>query len=203
MPGPANTPVKQDVISRLNISGDSRGYIVNRINIMTPENSKNSHKNSAKGRRVEKRARQHDRRRQTLKSVVYGGLYPRRANNRRPQDDQTFILDWYDEGLFMVAMGIIVMSCLDAFFTLNLLSMGAHEVNYFMKVLIEADTATFLAVKFTATASGVIFLVAYSRFRLAGILPVRRIIEALCAAYACLIIWELYLLVSIAFGLLG
>ena len=98
----------------------------------------------------------------------------------------------------MVAIAIVLMSCLDAFFTLNLLAMGAEEINYFMKVLIETDTSTFLNIKLLTTCAGVIFLVAWSRFRLGGFLKVRRILEALCAIYACLIIWELYLLASVA-----
>jgi len=147
---------------------------------------------------VERRTAVLERREQNLASVIYGGLYPRRIHNRRPRDDQKFIVDWHDAGLFMVAMGIILMSLMDALFTLNLLSLGAEEINYFMKVLIESDASLFLLVKLTTTATGVVLLVAFARFRLAGIFRVRRILETLCGAYACLIIWELYLLVAVA-----
>lgn len=98
----------------------------------------------------------------------------------------------------MVAMAIVFMSCLDAFFTLNLLGLGAQEINYFMRVLIESDIDSFLMVKLGATSLGVICLVAFERFRLGGLLKVRRILEGLCAIYACLIVWELYLLVGVA-----
>lgn len=152
---------------------------------------------------MEKRTTQADRRSQTVRSLVYGSFNPRRVANRRPVDDQNYIVDLHDQSLFMLAMAIIVMSCMDGLFTLNLLSMGAEEVNYFMKVLIEEDARQFLTIKYLATASGVVFLVAYSRFRLAGVLPVRRILEVLCALYACLIIWELYLFVGIAYNLLS
>jgi hypothetical protein len=147
---------------------------------------------------VEQRIATRDRRSQTIQSVVYGGLHPRRVENRRPADDQHFIVDWHDQGLFMVAMAIVLLSCMDALFTLNLLSLGAQEVNYFMKVLIESDVSSFLTVKFMATSCGVLFLVAFARFRLGGILRVRRVLEALCGVYVCLIIWELYLLVGVA-----
>jgi hypothetical protein len=147
---------------------------------------------------VEKRTYRADRRRQTLKSVLYGGIHPRRMHNRRSGDDQVFIPDWFDQGLFMIAMAIVFMSCLDALFTLNLLALGAQEVNYFMRVLIESDVNSFLLVKLGATSFGVILLVAYERFRLGGLLRVRRILEALCGIYACLIVWELYLLVGVA-----
>jgi len=141
-----------------------------------------------------------DRRNQTFRSVVYGALYPRRRTNRRLVDDQFFIVDWHDQGLFMVAMAIVTMSCLDALFTLNLLSMGAEEVNYFMKVLIETDVNTFVLIKLLATCSGVLLLVTFARFRLAGVLKVRRVLEVLCAIYGCLIVWELYLLTGFATG---
>jgi hypothetical protein len=147
---------------------------------------------------LDRRAIAIDRRDQTFWSVIYGGVYPRRINNRRPADDQKFIIDWHDSGLFMVAMSIIVMSLMDALFTLNLLSLGAEEINYFMKVLIESGTSLFLLVKLAATSCGVVLLVAYSRFKLGGLLPVRRILQSLCGVYVCLIIWELYLLVAIA-----
>jgi len=97
----------------------------------------------------------------------------------------------------MVSLSIVLMSCLDAFFTLELLSMGANEVNYFMKVLIESDVSSFLTTKLLITCSGVVFLTAMARFRIAGILPVRRILEVLCGVYACLIVWELFLLAAV------
>ena len=98
----------------------------------------------------------------------------------------------------MVSMAIVLMSCMDAFFTLNLLNLGAQELNYFMDVLIASDTTIFLLAKFSLTSLGVICLVAFSRFRLGGLLRVRRVLEGLCAMYACLIIWELYLLAFVA-----
>ena len=98
----------------------------------------------------------------------------------------------------MVSLAIVLMSCLDAFFTLQLLAMGANEVNYFMKTLIESDISTFLTTKLLFTCSGVVFLTAMARYRLAGRLRVRRILEVLCGIYACLIIWELFLLATVA-----
>lgn len=147
---------------------------------------------------MEKRTSKVDRRQQSLRSVVYGGLHPRRVVNRRPSDDQWVVVDWHDQGLFMVGMAIVLMSCIDAFFTLNLLNLGAQELNYFMQVLIAKDTTVFLLGKFSLTALGVICLVTFARFRLGGFLRVRRVLEALCGMYACLIIWELYLLLFVA-----
>lgn len=147
---------------------------------------------------MDQRNDRRDRRRQSFSSVLYGCLHPRRRDNRRAEDDQWCLVDIYDPGLVMVSLAIVLMSCLDAFFTLQLLAMGANEVNYFMKTLIESDISTFLTTKLLFTCSGVVFLTAMARYRLAGRLRVRRILEVLCGIYACLIIWELFLLATVA-----
>lgn len=152
---------------------------------------------------MERRTGAQDRRTQTFSAVLYGGLKPRRRYNRRPADDQRYIVDIYDPGIIMVALAIVVMSCMDAFFTLNLLALGAEEINYFMKSLVEGDARRFLTVKLLATGCGVVFLTALSRYRLAGRLRVRTVLEILCGVYACLIIWELYLLTFVAALQLG
>ena len=144
-----------------------------------------------------------ERRQQNIQSFIHGCLHPRRATNRRAPDDQRFMVDVYDPGLVMVGLAIVLMSCLDAFFTLRLLSMGASEINYFMKELIETDVSTFLTVKLLATCSGVVFLTAAARYKLGGVIRVRRILEGLCGIYACLIVWELYLLVAVATRYVG
>ena len=146
---------------------------------------------------MERRNSGRDRRQQNISSVVYGCLHPRRQENRRPADDQWCLIDAYDPGLIMVSLSIVLMSCLDAFFTLELLSMGANEVNYLMKVLIDSGSSSFLTAKLLITCAGVVFLTAMARFRIAGVLRVRRILEALCAVYACLIVWELFLLAAV------
>ena len=43
-----------------------------------------------------------DRRHQSLKSIAQGTRYQRRLNNRRLEDDQTYLVDVYDMGLVMV-----------------------------------------------------------------------------------------------------
>ncbi len=145
-----------------------------------------------------------DRRQQTLESILYGAWHHRRRRtNRRSADDQRIIVDWYDPGLFMVAMGIITMSCMDAIFTLKLLSLGGEELNWAMLQLLDRDVHLFLWVKYAVTAGGVILLVALSRVRMLHVLRVRNILEGVCGIYACLIIYELYLLVAVATGFIA
>ena len=46
-----------------------------------------------------------------------------------------------------------------------------------------------------------VVLIALSRVRLAGIIPVRRILQGVCAMYACLMVYEVYLIVVAASAL--
>ena len=183
---------ESDISDNLHIT-----FRVGRI-ILSVNKKNGSLKSLAQGCILDRRTVAIERRDQSFWSVIYGGLYPRRVYNRRPVDDQKFIIDWHDNGLFMVAMAIILMSLMDALFTLNLLSLGAEEINYFMKVLIEYGASLFLTVKLSATSCGVVLLVAFARFKLGGLLRVRRVLEILCGVYGCLIVWELYLLVAVA-----
>ena len=142
-----------------------------------------------------------ERRQQSLKSILYfGSQHKRRRTNRREIDDQSIVLDWYEPRLFVIAMAIILMSCLDAVFTLKLLWMGGEEINWFMLSLLEHDAQLFLIVKYTITAVGVILLVAFSRMSVLKVLRVRNVLSIMCGIYATLMLYELYLLVAIATG---
>ena len=137
-----------------------------------------------------------DRRNQTIQSVLHGALNPRRRDNRRTEDDQVYIVDLHDKRLVFLGLTIVLMSVMDAFFTLNILALGGEELNLLMKALLEIDTYSFLLVKYWMTAIGVVFLIAMARMRFAGLVSVRRILQRICAMYACLMIYEVYLLVA-------
>ena len=146
---------------------------------------------------MERGSRAVERRRQGLKSILHGARYPRRRANRRPTDDQVFVPDMHDPSLLFMAIAIILMSSMDAAFTLRILSLGGEELNLAMKLLLDADTRSFLVMKYLMTAIGATFLVVCARVKLAGLISVRRILESLCAIYACLMIYEVYLLVAV------
>jgi hypothetical protein len=78
--------------------------------------------------------------------------------------------------------------------------MGGEEINWFMRSLLEHNAQLFLLVKYTITAVGVIFLVAFSRMSLFKVLRVRNVLVIMCGIYATLMLYELYLLVAIATG---
>jgi len=135
-----------------------------------------------------------DRRKRPVWSFIYGGFHPRRRGHRRESDNHRWYMDWHDSGMLYLALAIVIMSCVDALFTLNLLAVGGEEVNLFMKAMIEADVDRFLVTKISLTGAGVVVLVAASRYRLLGIVTVRRILQLICLGYVVLIGHELILL---------
>lgn len=135
-----------------------------------------------------------ERRRLTLRSVVYGGFRPRRRSVRRLDDGSIPMVDWHEAHLLAVAIGILLLCCADAFLTLNLLVLGAQEANPFMARLIYGDVTVFAAVKMGLTGLGVLVLVLLSRYRMFGRFKVVTTLYLALAAYCALVLYELVLL---------
>lgn len=142
--------------------------------------------------------RQRERRRTSLHSFLYGSVNPRRRRGRRAEDHEQVFLDWHEPAVLYLVLGILLMSCADALLTLNLLHLGAREVNRLMDLLIVRDVGAFLAVKIGVTAVAVVVLGIAARRRLLGRLPVMHILKLLAAGYAALLGWELWLMALLA-----
>lgn len=118
----------------------------------------------------------------------------RRRGAQRVEERANSYVDWYEPRLFYIAVGILLLCCMDAAFTLNLLQRGASEANPFMAWLLEIDTQLFLVTKFALTAAGLVFLVAHKNFVVFNRLTVRHTLHGLLFGYALLIQYELVLL---------
>lgn len=140
--------------------------------------------------------READRREGNLRSFVYGNFRPRRRHSRREDDEHRILFDWYEPRVLYLTLGVLLLSCTDALFTLNLLAIGGEELNAIMDALIRTDIETFLYVKIGVTAACVMLLAFAARRHFLGRLPVVRLLQAFCAGYAALIVYELYLLGS-------
>ncbi|MEA2080657.1 MAG: DUF5658 family protein, partial [Pseudomonadota bacterium] len=110
------------------------------------------------------------------------------------RSEHNYYLDWYDPKLVFTAIAVLLMSCLDALFTLTLLSRGAYEANYFMARLLETSDELFVAVKLAVTAIGIVFLLMHAHFQVLRIVSGRRLLQALVPVYGLLIGYELILL---------
>jgi hypothetical protein len=136
-----------------------------------------------------------DRRSRLWWSIWYGSFKPRRRNPSRRLDDSRFhSLDWYSAHLLAAAIGILLLSVVDAFMTLMLLEGGAYEVNPIMGVFIYRSVAVFAAMKMGMTSVSIILMVVLARYRFMRVLRVAWVLYGILVAYASLIGYELFML---------
>lgn len=121
-------------------------------------------------------------------------LRGRRRMLRRASDQRGVCLDWHPTGLWIVALGILVLSALDAAFTLTLVQYGASEANPLLRPLLERDRHEFINLKLLLTAVPLVLLVAHSRLVIYRYIRVERIIHGLLLVYLVVIAYELLLL---------
>ena len=137
-----------------------------------------------------------DRRRHSVHSFAYGSLRPRRRVGRRDGDERRIFLDWHEPRVLYLALAILLMSCLDALLTLNILAAGGRELNGLMDWLIRSDVFWFVAVKIGLTGLAISLLAVAVNRHLLGVLPVIHILQFTCFGYMLLMAWEAYLLLG-------
>jgi hypothetical protein len=137
-----------------------------------------------------------DRRRTTLRTFVQGGFTPRRRGGRRA-DEQHLPIDWHEPYLLFLSVTILLLSVVDAFFTLTLLMAGATEANPVMAFVLNHHPQLFAVVKMAFTSVGVLVLVAVARARLFRVMKVGAVLQGLFVAYVALIAYEWWLIRAI------
>lgn len=126
---------------------------------------------------------------------MLGFCRSRRRAARRISEGEPVYTDWHHPWLFFLATGIMLLSCIDAFFTLELLDEGAVEANPVMAIMMGQGTLTFAASKMLLTGFGILALVFLSRARIFHLLRTGLILTAFFSGYACLVCYEfVYLL---------
>jgi hypothetical protein len=141
---------------------------------------------------VERRVSEVDRRANTLRSILKGGWSPRRRAGRRA-GDQYLPLDWHDPYLLVLALVMLMLSVIDAFMTVTVLSDGGQEANPILAFVLGEYPRWFAAVKMTLTGVSVLTFVAVARSRLFRVIPVRLIFQGLVLAYLALVAYEVWL----------
>jgi hypothetical protein len=127
------------------------------------------------------------------RAFLYGNFRPRRRSSRRTADEHHFLFDWHEPRILYLALGILLLSCTDALFTLNLLEAGANEGNTVMASMLDESVDRFLAVKIGITAFSLVILVVAARRKLFRSFSVEHLLQAFCAGYVLLIGYEVYL----------
>ena len=135
-----------------------------------------------------------DRRRHSWRTVLYCGLHGRGRRRTLRRKGHNYYLDWYDPKLVYMGLAVLVLSSMDALFTLNLLQMGAYEANILMDRLLQTGDRVFVITKLSVTALSVLFLVMHANFQLLGITNGGRVLQFMVPMYALLIVYELLLM---------
>ncbi len=136
-----------------------------------------------------------DRRNFSWMTVFFGFLRSRRRSARRETESEVIFLDWHHPWLFFLAVGIMLLSCLDAFLTLQLIERGMVEVNPVMAALLGYGTQAFAASKMLMTGTSLLVLVFLAKARFLNRFRTGIFLTAFFSCYACLICYEfVYLL---------
>ena len=135
-----------------------------------------------------------DRRVFSTMTIVKSFTQTRRRSHRRVSDNPEAHSDWYQPKLMLLVVGIMIMSMMDSFFTLQLLSRGAMEMNPVMDYFILQGTSTFILFKMLFTGFGVFVLTACSSYLIFGRFSTAKILTICFIAYVVLIAYELVLL---------
>ncbi len=146
---------------------------------------------------IEQRAA-NDRRVIGWRTVFYGFLRSRRRQLRRTTDSEVIFVDWHHPWLFFLAVGTMLLSCIDAFLTLILLDLGMMEANPLMASLLGKGTAIFVTTKMAATGLGILMLVFLAESRFFNRFRTGLLLTTFFAGYACLVCYEVVSLLGLS-----
>lgn len=132
-----------------------------------------------------------DRRQFSWRTVAYGFVLSRRHAHRRAADEEVIFLDWHHPWLFFLATGTMLLSCADAFLTLQLLELGMIEANPVMSAIMAHGTAVFTSTKLAMTGVGILMLVFLAKARFLNRVRTGLFLTMFFSFYACLVCYEL------------
>ena len=124
------------------------------------------------------------------RTVLFGFFRSRRHGTRRGADEDPIFTDSHHPWLFFLSTGIMVMSGLDAFMTLQLIQHGAYEANPVMAAVMAQGVASFAMVKMSLTAFGILALVFLARAMFFNRVRTGLLLTGFFSFYAILICYE-------------
>ena len=138
-----------------------------------------------------------ERREFSWRTVFFGFLRSRRHSPRRDDDGDVIFLDWHHPWLFFLAVGIMLLSCADAFLTLTLMQHGMIEANPFMAGMLGAGGSAFAVSKVVMTGTGILILVFLAKARFMNRFRTGLFLTFFFSFYCCLVCYEIVHLLAV------
>ena len=138
-----------------------------------------------------------DRRPFSWRTVRFGFMRSRRHDFRRTVDSDVIFVDWHHPWLFFLSVGIMLLSCTDAFLTLRLMEHGMIEANPFMAAMMGLSTATFAVTKVIMTGTSILILVFLAKAHFMNRLRTGLLLTVFFSIYACLVCYEIVHLLAV------
>ncbi len=132
-----------------------------------------------------------ERRDFTWRTVFFGFTRSRRREHRRLVDDDVVFLDWHHPWLFFLATGTMLLSCADAFLTLQLIDRGMIEINPVMGAVMAHSTILFTSTKLAMSGIGILILVFLAKSRFLNRFRTGAFLTVFFSFYASLVCYEL------------
>ena len=133
----------------------------------------------------------------TWRTVFYGFTRSRRRELRRDEDADVIFLDWHHPWLFVLAVGIMLLSCADAFLTLQLMQHGMIEANPIMDAMLSHGTTVFALSKIVMTGTSILILVFLSKSRFMNRFRTGLLLTIFFIVYCCLVCYEVVHLLAV------
>lgn len=138
-----------------------------------------------------------ERREFTWRTVFFGFTRSRRHSPRRGKDSGVIFLDWHHPWLFFLAVGIMLLSCADAFLTLTLMQHGMIEANPVMASMLNQGGAAFAVSKVLMTGTSILILVFLAKARFMNRLRTGLFLTFFFSVYCCLVCYEIVHLLAV------
>lgn len=125
----------------------------------------------------------------------------KREHARRSYDKGGIVyFDRYSSSSLWFVIAILILSVIDAFLTVMLIRNGAVELNPVMAYYLSIGPQAFLAVKYALTSLSVFILLVYGSVVLrGGQYYIRSVFPFIITAFASVVVWEIYLMVTVVF----
>ena len=138
-----------------------------------------------------------DRRDFSWRTVFFGFMRSRRHYPRREADADVVFMDRHHPWLFFLSVGIMLLSCTDAFLTLRLMDHGMIEANPVMAAMMGVSISTFAVTKILMTGTSILILVFLAKTRFMNRFRTGVLLTVFFSLYCCLVCYEIVHLLAV------